>query len=76
MVHASRAKEARVLLAETLVEDETDTAPEIANTGYLKSARGGRLRGYGLVGAYARIYLFSLGAVAVTVGILLLLRIG
>jgi hypothetical protein len=76
MVHANRAEEARALLAETLVEDEGEAWPEIANARHLENASGRKPRNYGLVGAYARIYLWSLAALAVAFGIFLLLRVG
>jgi hypothetical protein len=76
MVRANRAEEARALLAETLVENEAEAWPEIANAKHLEDAAGRKPRGYGLAGAYARIYLWSLGAVALAFGIFLLLRGG
>lgn len=75
MVHADKAGDARRLLSETLVE-EREAVSEIANATYLDDAKGRGPRGYGLIGAYARIWLWSLGAVGVAFGIFLLLRIG
>jgi hypothetical protein len=74
MVHANRAEQARALLAETLVEDEEEAAPEIANAKYLEEAGGGRARNYGVVGAYGRALLWSLVVMAAAFGIFLLLR--
>jgi Putative prokaryotic signal transducing protein len=76
MVRADQAEQARALLAETLVEDEQEAWPEIANARHLEEAGGRKPRGYGLVGAYARIYLWSFGIVATAFGIFLLLRAG
>ena len=69
MVNENQAEEARALLAETLVEDERETWPKIANAEHLENASGKKPRGYGLMGAYARIYLWSFGAVAVAFGV-------
>jgi Putative prokaryotic signal transducing protein len=74
MVHANRLEEARALLAETLVEDEGGEWPETANARYLEEDRGHKPRDYGLVGAYARSWFWSLGAMAVAFGVFLLLR--
>jgi Putative prokaryotic signal transducing protein len=74
MVHANRADEARALLAETLVADEEEAAPEIANAGHLEESGGGRTRDYGVVGAYVRAIFWSLGAMGVALGAFLLLR--
>lgn len=76
MVHAGHADNARRLLSETLVEDEREAASEIANAVYLDDAKGRRPRNYGLIGAYARIWLWSLGAVGVAFGVFLLIRVG
>jgi hypothetical protein len=73
MVHANRAEKARALLAETLVESGEEEWPEIANAEHLEGA-GGKPRSYGLIGAYARIYLSSFVIFAVAFGIFLLLR--
>lgn len=74
MVHANRAEQARALLAETLVEDEEGAWPEIANAKHIEDGRGRKPRDYGLLGAYARAWLWSLLALAVFAGIWLLLR--
>jgi hypothetical protein len=77
-VQADQAEAARRLLAETLVEGgegewEADWE-ETTNAGHL--AEGGRRkpRGYGLIGAYARIWLWSLTALGATFLVFLLLR--
>ncbi|HEY0319149.1 MAG TPA: DUF2007 domain-containing protein [Solirubrobacterales bacterium] len=74
MVRAGQSAEARALLAETLIEDEQEAWPETANAKHLEDARGRKPRSYGLLGAYARIYLWSFGIVAVAFGVFLLLR--
>ena len=74
MVHANRAEQARALLAETLVEDEEEAWPEIANAEHLEDASGGRARNYGVVGAHARALLWSLGIMGAALGLFLLLR--
>jgi hypothetical protein len=75
MVHAGKVEAARAVLAETLVEDEEEGWSETTNARHLEEARGGRKpRGYGLVGAYARIWLWSLLAFAVAFGVFVLLR--
>ena len=72
MVHAHRAEEARALLAEAEVDDDP---PESINAEYLADAQGGRgPRNYGLIGAYARIYLVSFGVMALIFGVWMLLR--
>jgi hypothetical protein len=74
MVRASQAGKAAALLAETMVEDEEASWPEIANAKNLEGAGVGRSRRYGAVGAYARFYLFSLAAMGVIFGVFVLLR--
>jgi hypothetical protein len=75
MVHEHRAEEARALIEETFVEDPEAALPEPANAGYLEGAAGGREpRGYGLVGAYARILLASFVVMALIFAVWLLLR--
>lgn len=74
MVHPSQVEEARALLADVLAESDSDP-PEPVNAEYLEDARGGRKpRSYGLVGAYARIYLVSFGVLAVAFAVFVLLR--
>lgn len=76
MVRASQSEKARALLAETLVEGEQDAMPGPADAGSLGDASGRKPRSYGLVGGYARIYLWSFGVMAVAFGIFLLLHSG
>ena len=74
MVHAHRADEARALLAE--FQTEREEVPEPVNAEYLENARGGRKpRNYGVIGGYARMYLFGFGALAVVFGVFMLLRV-
>lgn len=75
MVEVGRAEEARTLLDKTLAENEEEAEPEMANAGYLEAAGGDKgPRGYGLGGAYLRIYLWGFGIVALAFGVFLLLR--
>lgn len=74
MVHAHQAERARVLLAETLVEADGGTLPEIADAEQLETARGRKPRNYGVVGAYARVYFWSFVVFALAFGVFLLLR--
>jgi len=76
MVDPSQAEKARALLTETLIEDEQDTPPQLANAGFLEEGEGRKPRSYGLVGGYARIYLWSFGIMALAFGIFLLLHGG
>jgi putative signal transducing protein len=75
MVHAHRAEEARGLLA-TTVDVEPGEPGEWADDGLLDAeSEGGRgPRDYGLAGAYARIWGWSLAALALAAGVFLLLR--
>lgn len=74
MVHPHHAEAANGVLAETLVADENEV-PEPVNAQYLEEGQGGRRpRGYGLIGAYARIYLVSFGGMALIFGGYVLLR--
>jgi hypothetical protein len=78
MVHAHRAEEARKLLSEARAEDE-QVAPEPVNARYLEEARGGGPRNYGVIGAYARMYLVALLAMvvfALAFGVFMLVRGG
>jgi hypothetical protein len=77
-VHADQADAARRLLAETLVEGgegerEADW-DKTANAGHLAEAGRGKPREYGLIGAYARIWLWSLTAIGAAFLVFLLLR--
>jgi hypothetical protein len=59
MVHSQRAEEARTLLDEVRADDE-QAVPEPVNARYLEEARGRGPRHYGLVGGFARIFLFAI----------------
>jgi hypothetical protein len=74
MVRQSQADAARRLLAETLVEEGPEAEVEIASAGHLEDAKGRGPRSYGLLGAYARIWLWSLGVMGLAFGVFLLLR--
>ena len=74
MVYPEQAEEARALLASVQTESENEP-PEPANARYLEDARGGhRPRSYGLIGAYARIYLVAFGVLAAAFAVFMLLR--
>ncbi len=75
LARASQAEEARALLAETLVEAEQEDMPGIANASYLEEAAGREPRNYGPVGAYARIWAWSLGVMLLAFAAFLLLRL-
>jgi len=75
MVRANQAEDARALPGNTLVEDEGEAWSE-SNDSHLEDAGGRKPRGYGLVGAYARIYVCSLVVIAIALGTFLLLRAG
>jgi hypothetical protein len=75
LVRASQSEEARALLAETLVEAERENWAETANATYLEESTGRKPRNYGLVGAYARIWTWSLGLMLLTFAVFLLLRL-
>jgi Putative prokaryotic signal transducing protein len=73
MVRASQSEQARDLLAERLVESEQLDLTEIAQPPYAEET-GRKPRDYSLAGAYARIWVWSLGAVALAFAVFLLLR--
>lgn len=74
LVHAARLEEARAVLADALVAEEDDWAAP-ANAQHLEDALPGRKpRDYGLVGAYARIYFWSLLAMGAIAGVYFLSR--
>jgi hypothetical protein len=75
-VHADQADAARRMLAETLVEEEPEVEIEdLANARHLDRAAGRGPRKYGLIGAYARIWFWSIIAFGVVFGLFLLLRV-
>lgn len=73
MVRAEHAEVARRLLAQVAPEEAMDV-DELANAAHLGEARGRGPRNYGVFGAYARIWFWSLAVVAVTFGIFMLAR--
>lgn len=77
MVRASEADEARALLQEVLVEDEQGDYgwDEIANASNLEGRGRRGPRGYGLIGAYARIWAWSFGAMVLAFAVFMLLRL-
>jgi hypothetical protein len=74
MVRAEHADLARRLLDQVTPEENLDV-DELANAAYLGEARGRGPRNYGVIGAYARIWLWSFAVVAVTFGIFMLARV-
>jgi hypothetical protein len=74
MVRAEHADLARRLLADTGMEEALDV-DGLANAAYLDEARGRGPRSYGVIGAYARIWLWSFAVIAVTFGIFMLARV-
>jgi hypothetical protein len=74
MVHAGNADRARALIEATMAEQED--FPEPVNAEYLDEAAGGRRpRNYGLIGAYARAFLVSFGALALVFALWMLARV-
>jgi hypothetical protein len=73
MVHAHRAEEARAVLEEATGEDDGGI-PETVNAEYLADAEGRGPRNYGLIGGYARAFLWSFGAMALAFAVFMLLR--
>jgi hypothetical protein len=74
LVRADQAERAGALLAETLDDAEQEDWAETANAAYLDEAKGRKPRNYGLVGAYTRIWSWSLGLMLLAFAIFLLLR--
>jgi Putative prokaryotic signal transducing protein len=72
LVRAEHAADARRLLADTLGEGGREVA---AGEAAESLGEAGGPREYGLIGAYARIWLWSLAALAGAFGLFLLLRI-
>jgi hypothetical protein len=71
MVHAHRVADARALLAEA---PGSEDLPEPVNAEYLADTEGRGPRNYGLLGAYARAYLWSFVAIAVAFAVFMLQR--
>jgi Putative prokaryotic signal transducing protein len=75
MVHPHRVEEARAVLAEAMAEGEQE-APEPVNARYLEEDRGpSDPRNYGLIGAFARMFLVAFGTMALAFGAFMLLRV-
>lgn len=74
MVRAEHADAARRLLSGIGMEVERDV-DRVANAAYLDEARGKGPRSYGVIGAYARIWFWSLAALALVFGVFLLARL-
>lgn len=74
MVRSDQAEAARAVLAESLAVGEQGDWEEFPDAEYSGEARWRKPRNYGLIGAYARIWLWSLIAMGVAFGIFLLLR--
>lgn len=75
MVRAVESERAQALLAEALVEGEQTDWTDTANASHLEETGGRKPRGYGLVGAYARIWVWSFGLMALAFAVFLLLRL-
>jgi hypothetical protein len=73
MARASQADPARRLLAKAMAPRDLEVE-ELANAAYLDDANGRGPRSYGLVGAYVRIWLWSLAALGASFGVFLLAR--
>ena len=67
MVRAEHADLARRLLVDTGKEEDLNV-DELANAAYLDEAEGRGPRSYGVIGAYARIWFWSLAAMALAFG--------
>jgi hypothetical protein len=73
MVRSDQAEAARALLEGTAVNEPADS---LTSDEYLEAegATGRGPRNYGLAGAYARIWAWSFGTMALAFGVFLLLR--
>jgi hypothetical protein len=76
LVRASQAERARALLADTPAAVGQEALPEPLDVDSPENTGGRKPRSYGLVGGYARIYLWSFGITALAFGIFLLLHGG
>jgi hypothetical protein len=74
LVDASRAETARRLIDEAAAGAYDEGEWDTANAAHLADAEGRGVRNYGLVGGYARIWIWSLAAMAAAFGLFLLLR--
>jgi Putative prokaryotic signal transducing protein len=75
MVRAVQAEEARAVLADAATENGEEGWSGIANADHLADAGTRKPRSYGLIGGYARAYLWSIGAMALFFGVFMLLRV-
>ncbi len=75
MVRAGHSHEARSLLAQTLTEGEGTALADSASATDHEEMGGRRPRNYGLIGAYARIWAWSLAAMILAFTVFLLLRL-
>lgn len=74
-VRPEDAAAARTLLSETMVEDPAETEiPEPVNATYLEDARGHTPRDYGVIGAYARIWVVGFVVLGLVLVVFLLLH--
>lgn len=75
MVHAHQAEEASTLLAQTFTENEPENWAETADAVHPEETEGREPRNYGLIGAYARIWAWSFGLMALAFAVFMLLRL-
>jgi len=74
MVDTSRAEAASRLIDEAQAGAYDEGEWDTANAAHLADAEGRRVRNYGLIGGYARIWIWSIAAMATAFGVFLLLR--
>jgi hypothetical protein len=74
MVHANQAEAARAVLAESLLPGEADGWDVPVDADDTSEVPGRKPRSYNLIGAYARIWLWSFIAMGLAFAIFLLLR--
>ena len=74
MVRSDQAEAARALLGEAVVPSEPEDWVESDNSPYAEETEGQKPRNYGLIGAYGRIWAWSLGAMMLAFGVFLVLR--
>lgn len=75
MVRADHAEAARAVLVEALAEGEQGGWDELSEAEHQGDARGRKPRNYNLIGAYARIWFWSLTAMSLAFAVFLLLRL-
>jgi len=74
MVRSDRAEAARAVIEEAVVRGDSGEWVETDSPSYSEPMDGRKPRNYGLIGAYARIWAWSFGAMALAFGVFLLLR--